>query len=120
MYRKSVTAARNAGNAPPPVSKDPVPPVEREREVPLATSAMDFCRDVLLSLIKLTGGNQTVAATEKELTAVLRKVEAKQYKSVLNVKDDVLNIWRSCLRCVLPAHFVVACCLQLMNLRTGC
>lgn len=72
--------------------------MEREREVTFATSAMDFCRDALLSIIKMTAGQQSVAATEKELVAVLRRVEGKHYKSVLNVKDDVLNVWRTCLR----------------------
>lgn len=72
--------------------------MEREREVPFATSAMDFCRDALLSITKMTAGKLPVTATEKELAAVLRKVEGKHYKSVLNVKDDVLNVWRTILR----------------------
>lgn len=98
MYRKSVTAARNAGSAPPPVSKDPVPPVEREREVPIATSAMEFCRDILITVTKATVGKTCLLSIQKDLTSVSRKVETGHYKSVHELKDDVLQIWRSSLR----------------------
>ena len=88
--------------------------MEREREVTFATSAMDFCRDALLSITKMAAGQLSVAATEKELAAVLRRVEGKHYKSVLNVKDDVLNVWRTCLRLSCsPLLFSFASCLHL-------
>ena len=98
MYRKSVTAARQAGSAPPSVSKDPVPPVDRERETPIATSAMDFCRDILSIIIKMTQDKAVLSQEQKELAAVSRRIDANQYKSVFEVKDDVLQIWRTRLR----------------------
>ena len=105
MYRKSVTAARNAGANPPPVSRDPVPPVERaERDVPAATSALDFCRDSILAISKLTQGQPSVALIQKDLNAILRKLEVNQYKSVLEVKDDVLKIWAQSLRSASPVQ----------------
>jgi hypothetical protein len=95
MYRKSVTAAARAGANPPPVSRDPVPPVERaERDVPPATSALDFCRDVLLSVSKLTQGQPSLASVQQEINSILQKLEVHGYKSVLEVKDDVLATWR--------------------------
>lgn len=105
MYRKSVTAARNAGANPPPVSRDPVPPVERaERDVPAATSALDFCRDSILAVSKLTQGQPSVALIQRDLNAILRKLEVNQYKSVLEVKDDVLKIWAQSLRSASPVQ----------------
>ena len=107
MYRKSVTAAARAGANPPPVSRDPVPPVERaERDVPPATSALDFCRDVLLSVSKLTQGQPSLASVQQEINSILQKLEAHGYKSVLEVKDDALAIWRKHKRCLTlkPVH----------------
>jgi len=95
-YRRSVTAARNSGVSPPSVSRDPVPPVERpDRDLPAAVTAMEFCRDILLALTKMTlGKEEHLASIQKEITTVLRRGENNYYKSVLDLKDEVLKIWK--------------------------
>jgi hypothetical protein len=101
MYRKSVTAARQTGSSPPPVSKDPVLPVERpDREFPPAQTAMDLCRDVLSAIVKMAVGPNLVSI-QKELVSIMRKVEANHYQRVLEVKESVLQIWATSRRLVL-------------------
>jgi hypothetical protein len=110
MYRKAVTSARNSGTTPPAVYREPVPPVERERQDrdAVAASALDFCQEILTTIIKMTEGKAHLAAIQKELNATLQKIEARNYKSVLEVKDDVLQIWQTSLRLVFP-FFICAC-----------
>jgi len=56
---------------------------------------MEFCRDILLALTKMTlGKEEHLASIQKEITTVLRRGENNYYKSVLDLKDEVLKIWK--------------------------
>jgi len=72
-----------------------VPPVERpERDLPAATTAMEFCRDILLTVTKMTQDKEHLHSIQKEITTVLRRGDNNYYKTVLDLKDEVLKIWK--------------------------
>ncbi len=70
-----------------------------------------MCLEALTTVIKLTQGKLHLAGIQKDLSTILDKVEASHYKSVFNLKDDVLLIWRTSLRfsfCVSNDDFKLA------------
>ena len=102
LYRKAVTAARNSGCNPPPVCREPVLPTgpdqRAERQVQSVNSALGMCLEALTTVIKMTQGKLHLSGIQKELSTILNILEASHYKSVFNLKDDVLLIWRTSLR----------------------
>ena len=54
---------------------------------------------------RMTESHPHRASIQKELTVTLQKVKDRNYKSVLEVRDDVLQIWRTRLRLVFAFVF---------------